>query len=104
MRPGIEALVMSARVSTTVPLIVVVTYRGDDAPLELEEALATFDREHLAQEISLHPLELADVEVMARALLLPMVADPLLVHRLFALTEGNPFFVEEILGQLGSLG
>ncbi len=80
----------------------VATYRGDEAPLELEEALAAFDREHLAQEISLHPLELADVEVMTRTLLLPMVADPLLVHQLYALTEGNPFFVEEIVSQLGS--
>ena len=38
---------------------------------------------------------------MTSALLLPMVADPLLVHRLYALTEGNPFFVEEIVRQLG---
>ena len=70
-------------------------------PRRLEYALVTLERERLVEEVALAPLSRGAVELMVRNLALPRIVDPLLVGRLYALTEGNPFFLEEILRQLG---
>ena len=67
--------------------------------------LVQLDRERLAHEIVLKPLERAEVEAMLQAIfqsqqpVRPEFLDPLV-----ELTEGNPFFVEEVLQSLVAAG
>lgn len=80
------------------PVMLVVTYRSDDLHPALRHFLAGLDRERLASEIALAPLDRAEVADMLRAifgLARPPRAD--LLAALYALTEGNPFFIEEVL-------
>jgi DNA-binding CsgD family transcriptional regulator len=83
------------------PLLLVLTYRNDEIHPPLRHWLAQLDHERLAQEIVLNPLSRDDVKVMLQAILggEQAVPDPTL-DTLYALTEGNPFFLEEILKSL----
>jgi len=74
------------------------TYRGDEAQPALSQLVADLDRERLATELGLERLEAADSHTMVRAILgatRPVRQEFVMaVHRL---TEGNPFFIEEVL-------
>jgi DNA-binding NarL/FixJ family response regulator len=79
------------------PILVLLSYRSDEAPSPLAHVLAELQRQRQAIELVLRPLSRADVDAMVQA------AYPLssgVADRIFALTEGNPFFVEEVLGAL----
>ncbi|MGH2530834.1 MAG: helix-turn-helix transcriptional regulator [Thermomicrobiales bacterium] len=76
----------------------VVTYRGDEVSPQLAATLAAFDRERLAAEARLGPLPRAEVLVMLRAMSDhrgTVSAD--LADAIYRLSEGNPFFIEELL-------
>lgn len=78
--------------------VLLITYRTDDAPPSLVHVLAELDRLRLAVEIPLDQLTRAETEVMVGAILRqhhPLRRE--FMDRLFNLTEGNPFFVEETL-------
>ncbi len=78
--------------------LLLLTYRNEDAPPSLLHVLAELDRRRLAVEISLDQLTRAETEVMVGAILRPSRSlHREFMDRLFRLTEGNPFFVEEIL-------
>src|SRR3989441_6419300 len=67
----------------------------------LRHFLAQWDREHLTQEILLARLTRDEVEAMLRAIFaLPRSMHLDLPDLLYGLTDGNPFFVEEILKSL----
>jgi predicted ATPase len=86
-------------------ILLVGTYRTEEAPPPLLRLLSELDRERLAREILLGPLSHADVERLARALL--ETAQPVpdaFVTALLSLTEGNPFFIEEVLKNLTEEG
>jgi DNA-binding CsgD family transcriptional regulator len=71
----------------------------------LRHFLAQLDRERLAQEILLAPLTREEVEEMLRAIFaLPPSAHVELADPLYTLTDGNPFFIEEILKSLMASG
>lgn len=77
------------------------TYRPEDAGDELEHCLAGLERERCLEELSLGSLDTRDLDRMLQAtfgLDRPVPAD--LLHLLMSHTEGNPFFVEEILRSL----
>ncbi len=98
---SLEFLHFLARRSTAHSLLLVVTYRNDEMHPGLSQWLAQMDREHLAQECVLPPLSKVEVEVMLRAIfdqeqLMPATA----IEAIYGLTEGNPFFIEEILKSL----
>lgn len=87
------------------PIIFLITYRSDALGLELKRWLADVEREPMTHELRLAGLERAEVETMLRALLdlhRPLHADFLDV--VVRLTEGNVFFIEEILKSLISSG
>jgi DNA-binding CsgD family transcriptional regulator len=82
-------------------LLLLLTYRSDEVHPSLRHFLAQLDRERLAQEISLTRLTRDEVEAMLRAIFaLPRSAHIELADPISALTEGNPFFVEEVLKSL----
>jgi DNA-binding CsgD family transcriptional regulator len=86
-------------------LLILLTYRNDEVRPNLGHFLAQLDRERLAQEISLAPLTRGSVDAMLRAIFaLPRSARLELPDSIYALTEGNPFFVEEILKSLITAG
>lgn len=101
----LEVLLYFARRIAALPLLALLTYRTDEANARLNHWLAALDREHLATEIVLPPLDRAAVAEMIRVILgLTGSAPGDLVERIYALTEGNPFFVEETLSSLVAQG
>ena len=86
-------------------LLLLLTYRSDEVHPHLRQFLAHLDRERLAQEISLPRLTLEEVEAMLRAVFaIPRSARLELLDPIYTLTEGNPFFVEEVLKSLLATG
>jgi DNA-binding CsgD family transcriptional regulator len=87
------------------PILLLVTYRQEEAPSCLTYLLAQFDRERLAREILLAPLTRDDVGAMLRAIFdLPYSIKTEFLYLLYPLTEGNPFFLEEALKELIAAG
>ncbi len=102
---SLELLLYLTRSSTRLPILFVLTYRSDEGSAELRHCLAEFDREHLAQDVSLQRLDRADVDAMLQAIFAMHQAVPTgLLESLYQLTEGNPFFIEEALKSLIATG
>ncbi len=102
---SLEFLHYLARRCTSHPFLLLLTYRSDEVRPGVRHFLAQLDREHLAQEISLVRLTRNEVDAMMQAIFsLPRPARVELADPVYALTEGNPFLVEEILKSLISSG
>src|SRR5438270_6739503 len=94
------------------PLLVLLTYRSDEVHPGLSHFLAQLDRERLAQECALAPLTRSEVSAMMYAIFalrrsvftVPSLAQGDLLDALYTLTEGNPFFIEELLKSLIKAG
>jgi DNA-binding NarL/FixJ family response regulator len=87
------------------PIFLLLSYRHEEASPRLTHLLAQFDRERLVHEIFLPPLTRADVEAMLRAIFdLPHPVKTEFPDLLHPLTEGNPFFIEEVLKALITAG
>ncbi len=102
---SMEFLHYLARRCVTHPLLVLLTYRSDEVRSSLRHWLAQLDREHLAQEEALTRLTRSDTDAMLRAIFdlqRPVPVETL--DALYGLTEGNPFFIEEILKSLIATG
>lgn len=77
---------------------VLMTYRSDEVDSVLGHFIAELDRQRLASELSLSRLTMAETDVMLRAILglqRPVRRD--FLEAIHGQTEGNPFFVEEVL-------
>ena len=102
---SLELLLQLARAVTTEPVALLLTYRNDQTTSSLDHLLAQLDRERLAPEIVLKPLNASGVEAMMRAIFQqPNPISREFVDAIYALTEGNPFFVEEVLKSLVASG
>ncbi|HET8843309.1 MAG TPA: AAA family ATPase [Ktedonobacteraceae bacterium] len=95
---SLEFLHTLARQMAGRPLLLLCTYRRDDVHPQLSRWLAQLDRERLNQEMTLAQLTRSETEAMLRAIFaeLQMISGELL-ETLWTLTDGNPFFVEEVL-------
>jgi predicted ATPase/DNA-binding NarL/FixJ family response regulator len=102
---SLEFLHYLARRCSAYPLLLLLTYRSDEVRTSLRHFLAQLDRERLTQEILLDRLARDEVEAMLRAIFALLRSQRLeLPDLLYALTEGNPFFIEEILTSLIATG
>ncbi|HEV2580246.1 MAG TPA: AAA family ATPase, partial [Ktedonobacteraceae bacterium] len=102
---SLELLLYLARGCTHLPILFVLTYRSDEVSPELRHYLAEFDRMHLAQDFSLRRLARADIDAMLQAIFaMHEAVHTGLAESVYALTEGNPFFVEEVLKSLIATG
>lgn len=102
---SLEWLNYLARRCAAHPLLLLVTYRSEEVGSNLSHWLTQLDRERLAQEFLLVRLSRSDLDTMLRAIFaLPQSRQLELPDRLYTLTEGNPFFVEEILKSLVAAG
>lgn len=103
---SLEFLLSLARRAPDHPLLLVLSYRSEEIGLGLRHFLAELDRERLAREIVLKPLTRGGVGAMLRAIFAQQEHSVrgAFVDALFTLTEGNPFFVEEVLKALAVTG
>ncbi|HEY7419946.1 MAG TPA: AAA family ATPase, partial [Ktedonobacteraceae bacterium] len=98
---SLDLLVYLARKCTRLPILFVLTYRSDEVSPELRHCLAALDREHLAQDFFLQRLTYAEVDEMLQAIFASHQAIATgLLESTYELTEGNPFFIEEMLKSL----
>ena len=97
----LDLLLHVARHIGTQPTALVLTFRSDEVGGRLARLLADLDRARCASEVALRPLAAAEVSAMLQAIFgadAPLGAP--FADRLHSLTEGNPFFVEEMLKSL----
>jgi DNA-binding CsgD family transcriptional regulator len=100
---SLELLLQQARRTARAPRFLLLTYRSDEIRPALAHFLATLDRERLAAEIELDRLDVSQVAAMLQAIL--DAAEPVpagLLHAIYSLTEGNPFFIEEVVTALSA--
>ena len=102
---SLELLLQMARRSVNAGVLVLLTYRNEEVGASLSRFLADLDRERLGIELNVPRLGPSDVDAMVRSIFgLSRPAPAELLHVLFALSEGNPFFVEELLKSLLTSG
>ena len=93
---SLELLVYLARFCATRRICLLATYRSEDGGSRLQHWLARLDRERVVQELSLARLTADEVAAMLRAIFaLDRPVRPEFVEAIYALTDGNPFFIEE---------
>lgn len=105
---SLDFLSYLARRSTSHSLLLLLTYRHDEMHPALRSWLAQLDRERLAHEMRLAPLSRDELDTMLSTIFEPQHTSfdmrrflhGELLDTLYALTEGNPFFVEETLNSL----
>jgi DNA-binding CsgD family transcriptional regulator/Flp pilus assembly protein TadD len=86
-------------------LLVLLTYRSDEVGPPLSHWLAELDRQHLGQEIALTRLTRSETGAMLQAIFdLERPAQAAFLDAIYTLTDGNPFFIEEILKSLMAAG
>ena len=97
----LEFLLCFARKAAAHRLLVVLSYRGDEMTQPLRSLLAQLDRERLRQEVILESLSRANTETFLQTVLHGTRSLPAgMLDALYDLTEGNPFFLEEVLKAL----
>lgn len=98
---SLELLLTAARRLVGHPVLLLLTYRSDEMHPSLSHLLAELERHRLAVHVRPARLTLAEADVMIRTIRgqeRPVRADVL--NALYELTEGNPFFIEEVLKSL----
>jgi DNA-binding CsgD family transcriptional regulator len=102
---SLDFLHFFARRLITFPMLLIASYRHDEATSQLTQTLAWLNRQRLAQEITLTRLQRDETDMLLQAIFAlnrPTRAE--FLDAIFALTEGNPFFIEEVLKSLIAAG
>lgn len=102
---SLEFLRYLARRLAKHPLLLLLTYRSDEIHLALHHFLAALDREQRPVEVTLPHFTPAEVDGLLRAIFdLQRPVRSAFLDTLYAQTEGNPFFIEEVLKVLVAAG
>lgn len=102
---SLEFLRYLARRLSNHPFLLLFTYRSDEVHLSLQHFLAALDREQRPAELTLQRFSRAEVDALLRAIFdldRPVRAE--FLDLLTRLTDGNPFFIEEVLKSLIATG
>jgi predicted ATPase/DNA-binding CsgD family transcriptional regulator len=102
---SLDFLRLLARRITSCPILLIASYRRDETTPALRQWLMQVDRGRLAHEVVLHSLTEPEVQTLLQAIFdlkRPVRTEFLTV--LYRLTEGNPFFIEEVLKGLLASG
>ncbi len=95
---SLELLQHFARRLTTHPILILGTYRSDDHSPRLERYLSKMKLAHLVEEIRLSGLSRHEVSQMVQAILKNESSiNTEWLDWIMRLTEGNPFFIEEMV-------
>ncbi|MEX2557565.1 MAG: tetratricopeptide repeat protein, partial [Actinomycetota bacterium] len=107
-RPTLQLLQHVLRTRASSPILVIGTYRETDLTRTrpLAEALADFRRERAVERIALRGLAEEEILTLLERAATHDVggAGRALAHTLSQTTEGNPFFIEQIVGNLIDTG
>lgn len=97
----LELVFHLARTHMSLPVVIALTYRGEEAGPRLTRLVADLERARMVTELPVDRLRREDVGAMLRAIFgaREKLGEEFL-HLLHGLTEGNPFFVEETLKAL----
>lgn len=102
---SLEFLRTLARRSASLPILLLLTARTETESPALGNFLAQMNRERLAQEIRLSPLSRQAVDALLRSMFTwERPVKRALLDAIYLLTEGNPFFIEEVANALVSSG
>ncbi|MEZ4733076.1 MAG: AAA family ATPase [Caldilineaceae bacterium] len=102
---SLEFLRYLARRMAKRPLLLLLTYRSDEIQPALHHFLAALDREQRPVELTLPRFTMAEVDALLRAIFdLQRPVRAAFLDALHTLTEGNPFFIEEVLKALVTAG
>ncbi len=102
---SLEFLYHLARQIIDQPIILLLTYRDEETSSNLRRWRAQFDRNHWVQEIILERLTYNEISALLRSVnVTSQAGSPEFVSAIYALTDGNPFFVEEVLKALVTTG
>lgn len=86
-------------------ILLILTWRADELTPALIRCIAAFERTRRAVEFHLAPLSLAETESMVSGILgSTHTIDADFLEELHHLTDGNPFFIEEMLRSLAVVG
>ena len=98
---SLEFLLGLARQVPTTAILLLITYRDDEHSQVLNNFIAALNRERLVTEVLLTHLSLNEVDEMLRSIFdLRQAVHSGFLTPTYALTEGNPFFLEEVLKSL----
>ncbi|CAN5560712.1 helix-turn-helix transcriptional regulator [soil metagenome] len=79
-------------------ILLIGTFRSDEISPDLDAILTPLNRERLATELHLHPLDHSDTRNMLTAMTGSATSIPqATIDSIVSLSEGNPFFTEELL-------
>jgi DNA-binding CsgD family transcriptional regulator/tetratricopeptide (TPR) repeat protein len=93
---SLDLLLHLARSAAARPLLLIVTLRTEEAGPSVIDWRLTLERQRLLAELPLLPLGRSDLEAMIGCLLGGAPRSDML-ETIVGLTEGNPFFVEEVV-------
>src|SRR5262249_9710137 len=95
---SLALLLQLARRIENQPILLLITYRAAGVGPQGPQSRAGLDRRRLVPDLAFAPLAPADVAEMVRAIVAGHGdVTPGFLHHLHLLTDGNPFYVEEIL-------
>ncbi len=97
---SLDLLLHLARRVDAQPIALALSYRNDEVAAPLERLLAELDRTRVVTELPLARFSSAELATMVSAIFDGGAPGGGFVATMFALTEGNPFFVEEVLKSL----
>ncbi|HEY7802382.1 MAG TPA: AAA family ATPase, partial [Dehalococcoidia bacterium] len=102
---SLDFLLQLARAAVSERVLIVLTYRSDEVRPALGHFLAGLDRERLTVDWPLQRLTAIEVGEMITGIFeLSSPPAPEFVEPIHELTEGNPFFIEELLKSLIAAG
>ncbi len=102
---SLEFLEHLARRIKSIPIVLLLTYRSDVIHAGLEKLVGTLNRLRYAIDLGLQPLTANELDALIQAIFeldLPVRTE--LLDTIYTLTEGNPFFTEEILKSMTVAG
>ena len=102
---SLEAVLALAQRIASRPVLLVLTYRSNAVTPHLRYVLAELARNRLGSEIRLPRLTLPEMDAMLRAIFAqPQPIRAEFLHAIDELTEGNPFYIEEVVRALVTSG
>jgi DNA-binding SARP family transcriptional activator len=102
--PSWNVVMRLAQMTHNQPLLILGTCRMEDLPADRSRLLRALERNHLLERIPLLRLSAEDSAALARHILPKIEPDSHFLHRLYQETEGNPFFIIEVLRALQDTG
>ena len=101
---SLELFLHLARRISAQPVALVLSFRSDEVAPALERLLADLDRTRIAVDLRLRRFSASELSTMLEAIFDGAAPGGGFAETIYELTDGNPFFVEEVLKAMVSAG